>query len=256
MLTRGAVQACLVLHCAHAFVLAPVGNLQDPVGKRLSIAQGKVTAHEPLPCAILRQGGRVEHIHGRNVQLKMLMDPSLAQNPQLALLFPSFLLPFYLLSCPLTWYLLLQFGFVFGLKAMASTADYVDRKVRTGRPCTLCGRRLSGPCLLAAEFMYPVACPVHRDLVAALSRTLFPAYTLTRPLSHTPMARTRTSINVAMNAATHRSILPSLDQEIVCATRTKKLLGVSISPLKTGANGGGQEEEGGWMKGHGCRVGH
>ena len=160
MLTRGAVQACLVLHCAHAFVLAPVGNLQDPVGKRLSIAQGKVTAHEPLPHAVLQQGGRVAHIHGRTVQLKMLIDPSLAQNPQLALLFPSFLLPFYLLSCPLTWYLLLQFGFVFGLKAMASTADYVDRKVRTGRPCTLCSRRLSGPYLIAAEFMYPVACPV------------------------------------------------------------------------------------------------
>ena len=134
MLTRGAVLACLVLHCAHAFVLAPVRTLQDPVGQRISSAQGKVTAHEPLPCAVLHPFSLVAHIHGRNVQLKMLMDPSLAQNPQLALLFPSFLLPFYLLSCPLTWYLLLQFGFVFGLKAMASTADYVDRKVRTWSP--------------------------------------------------------------------------------------------------------------------------
>ena len=135
---RVAVLAWLVLHCADAFVLVPgdlQGSLKQPAPERAA------SLHPAHFAALLRQGGRAARRHTRNMQLEMLVDPSLVQNPLLALLFPCFLFPFALLSYPFTWYLLLQCGFVWGLKAMASTADYVDRKVCTGHISTPAGPR-------------------------------------------------------------------------------------------------------------------
>ena len=253
---RVAVLAWLVLHCVDAFVLVP-GDLHGPVGQR-----GPERAASLNPAhlaALLRQGGSVARVPRRDMQLEMLMDPSLAQNPLLALLFPSFLFPFVLLSYPFTWYLLFQCGFVLGLKAMAKTGDYVDRKVCTGQVSTLAGPRnrlacqnMSG-CCYRGRFTIQVAAaclPCSASLVAVCPDPFYCTHPHARARAHTRRANIKHSINVDTSAATHQRILPSLDQEIVCATRTSELCSGRSSAWTTGPSNTGWKRRAaeGWRK--------
>jgi len=134
MLWRAGVVATLVLQCgdASAFMQAG-GSINHALRLQLASAQGLASWHQ---APRVRQACRVRHTKPaadgsarRPVQLSASADPLLT--PFIALLLPSVFMPGILLSSPVTWYILLQFGVLCLFKSISAVGKNVDRKVCT-----------------------------------------------------------------------------------------------------------------------------
>jgi len=133
MLWRAGVVATLVLQCgdASAFMQAG-GSINHALRLQLASAQGLASWHQ---APRVRQACRVRHTKPaadgsarRPVQLSASADPLLT--PFIALLLPSVFMPGILLSSPVTWYILLQFGVLCLFKSISAVGKNVDRKTR------------------------------------------------------------------------------------------------------------------------------
>ena len=134
MLWRAGVVAALVLHCGDASAFMQAGcSINHALRLQLASEQGLASWRQ---APRVRQACRVRHTKPaadgsarRPVQLSASADPLLT--PFIALLLPSVFMPGILLSSPVTWYILLQFGVLCLFKSISAVGKNVDRKVCT-----------------------------------------------------------------------------------------------------------------------------